>query len=296
MASNQHPYPYLAPYFKIYLGGKPLSDFEHSLVEEVIYEDSSTGSDMVSFTIHDPDYLIIGDKRIVKSTSCKVEGGWTNKYRTWIDGYVSAVDVDFPEEGFPAITVHVMDKTYLMNRLERKRVFKNVTYKDIASQIAKTYGFAFEGDTSGQGAKKHESVSQSFQTDIQFLIGLAEEIGYLVHYDTVKNKLYFKDKEKYTSKAPAFTFWYRRYPFDILSFRPRIVQADQVDEIEESDIDDKDKKPTKAKEENPKANNPKGENGDNPSGGSGSNSGDSSGGSSGSNMKYNPYTGKWEKV
>lgn len=241
-----HDNPYLTPYFRIYLGGKPLSDYEHMLVDEVIYEDTSTGSDMVSITIHDPDYLIIGDKRIVKSTECKVEGGWTTKYRTWINGYISAVDVDFPSEGFPTITLHVMDKTYLMNKLERKKVYTNMTYKDIVSQVAKRYGLKVSCDSTELSNEKHESVSQSYETDIQFISKLAEEIGFLVFYNSDDSTLYFKEKDKYFNVKPKATLWYRRYPFDILSFRPRIIQADQLDEIEEEDIDDKDKKTTKA--------------------------------------------------
>ena len=241
-----HNNPYITPYFKIYLEGQPLTDFENSLVEEVVYEDTSTGSDMVSITIHDPDYTIIGDKRIVKSTPCKVEGGWTNKYRTWIEGYVSAVDIDFPEEGVPTITLHIMDKTYVMNRLERKKTYKNMSYKEIVGKIASQYGMVVNADAAEVSTKKHESVTQSFETDIQFLSGLAQEIGFLLFYRSSDNSLNFKNKDSYFAQSPVATLWYRRFPFDILSFRPRIVQADQLDEIEESDIDDKDKKVTTA--------------------------------------------------
>lgn len=241
-----HPHPHLTPFFRISLAGRPLSDFEHTLVEEINYEDTSTGSDLVSITIHDPDYILIGDKRLMKSTPCKVEGGWTNKYRTWVDGFLSAVDVDFPETGLPTVTLHVMDKSYLMNKVERRKVYKNVTYRDIAAQTAKRYGMAFEGDTSGTlGKKKHESVSQSFETDIQFLIGRAEEIGYLVFVKG--NKLYWKDKDRYEKVSAAVTLWYRRYPYDVLSFRPRIIQADQPDELEEENIDNMNKKTTGSK-------------------------------------------------
>lgn len=315
MASKQytHDNPYITPYFRIYLGGKPLSDFEHNLVEEVTYEDTSTGSDLVSITIHDPDYVIIGDKRIVKSTKCKVEGGWTNQYSTWIDGYVSAVDVDFPEEGYPTIVIHVTDKSYIMNKLERKKVYKNMTYKAIAGQVAKRYGLKLVAD-SGKGDEKQESVTQSYETDIQFLSGIASEIGYLVYVKG--NELHFKNKDNFIKQKPKFTLWYRRFPFDILSFRPRIIQADQLDELEEEDIDDKDKKKTKAtSKKNPSGSSGGGGGGGGKSSGSGSSGGSSGsgsggfgsggggssgnktgGGSSGGNMKYNPYTGKWEKV
>lgn len=244
--ADKHDYPYLTPIFKIFLDGKPLTDFEHSLVEEVTYEDTSTGSDLASITIHDPDYVIIGDKRIIKNSRCKVQGGWTTKFRTWIDGYVSAVDVDFPEEGYPTITLHVMDKTYIMNKVEKKKVFKNMSYKDIVAKVASQYGLKVSTDSTELSTKKHETVTQSFETDIQFLSGLAEEIGFLLFYKSDDNSLNFKDKEGYFKKGPNATLWYRRYPFDILSFRPRIIQADQLDEMEDDDIDDKEKKKTNA--------------------------------------------------
>lgn len=291
---------YTSIYYDITIDGKPLNPFVSTLVEEIVYEDTSTGSDLVSITIHDPDYAIIGDKSIVRSTPCKVVGGFLHDYRTWVNGYISAVDIDFPAEGTPVLTVHVMDKSYIMNRVERKKVYKNVTYKDVASKIAKTYGLAFEGDTSGQGSKKHETITQSYETDIQFLIGLASEIGYLVYVDSGKNKLYFKDKEKYIANKAWATIWYRKPPFDIISFRPRIIQADQLEEIEENDIDNKSKEETKAKSTNDGAKvdggGGSGSDGGGSSGGSGSNGGSNGGDSSKPQMKYDPYTGKWVQV
>lgn len=287
---------YTTPYFKIYIDGKPLSDFEMSLVEEIVYEDNSTGSDMVSITIHDPDYTIISNPKIVKSTPCKVEGGYIHKYKTFIDGYISAIDVDFPQEGTPVLVIHVMDKTYLMNRVERKKVYKNMTYKEIAGKIAMQYGFKFIGDVTGQGAKRHETVTQSYETDIQFLIRLASEIGYITYINAEQNVFYFKDKEWYFKNLPSTTVWYRKPPFDVISFRPRIIQADQLDELEESDVDNKDKKITSAKVTN--ENKAKDTGGGGSSGGSsnGGSSGGSSGGGKSGEMKYDPYTGKWSKV
>jgi phage protein D len=235
-------------FFKITLDGKPMSAFETTLIEEIVFEDTSTGSDLVSVTFHDPDYTVIANPKIVRSTPCKIEAGYMTKYRTWVDGYISAVDVEFPQEGNPVVTVHVMDKSYIMNRVERKRVFKNLTYAGIAQKIAKEYGFSFEGDTSGGGSKKEESVTQSYETDIQFLIGLASEIGYLVYVR--ESKLYFKDKEKFVKNNSWDTVWYRKPPFDIISFRPRVIQADQLDEVEESDIDSKSKKTSTASAKN----------------------------------------------
>lgn len=284
---------YKSIYYKIWIDNIALSPFENSLVEEVVYEDTSTGSDMVSITIVDPDYTIIGNPKIMRSTPCRVDGGYTSNYRTWINGYISAVDVDFPETGSPTMVIHVMDKSYIMNRVEKKRVFKNMHYGAIAKRIAQSYGMSYSGDTSGQGSKKHESVTQSYETDIQFLIGLASEIGYLVYVDSANNRLYFKDKEKFVDKEATETVWYKKPPFDIISFRPRIIQADQLDELEESDVDNKTKKVTSSKATTSNANN---SNGGATSGSSGgSSSTDGSGGSTGGGeMVYDPYTGKWK--
>lgn len=280
-------------YFKIYLAGKELAAHENTLVEEIVYEDTSTGSDLCSITIHDPDYLIIGDKRIVKSTACKVIGGYKRDYKTWIDGFISAVDVDFPAEGYPTITLHIMDRTYLMNKLERKKGYKNMTYTAIAQAVAKMYGLSFDGDSSGGGGKKQESITQSYETDIQFLQGIANEIGYLVWVDS-NRKLHWKDKESFMKSNASTTLWYKKAPFDIISFRPRIIQADQMDEVEESDIDSKDKKPTTAKVTKTPAKDSSKTSGSKGSGNKNT-SGKKPGASSGGEMVYNPHTGTWTR-
>jgi hypothetical protein len=247
MARKYKDDSYLSLHYQIWIDNLALSPFENSLVEEIMYEDTSTGSDLVSITIVDPDYAIIGNPKIMKSTPCRVAGGYRTDYRTWIDGYISAVDVDFPETGSPTMVIHVMDKSYIMNRVERKKVYKNMSYNDIAKKLAQTYGLAFSGDSSGEGGKKHESVTQSFETDIQFLIGLASEIGFLVYYDSSASKLYFKNKDSFTKQDPSHSIWYRKDPFDIISFRPRIIQADKPDEFTDGDVDNKTKKETGSK-------------------------------------------------
>lgn len=219
----------------------------------MVWEDSSTGSDIVSITIQDPDYVFLGDARLLESTPCKVQAGYTTDFYDWVDGYVSAVDVDFPEEGFPSLTLHIMDKSYVMNKLERKKVYKNLSRNAIAGQIAKRYGLKFSGDSSGDGGKKVESITQSYETDIQFLISQADEIGFLVY--VYGDTLFFKNRETFIKKPSVGTLWYRKEPFDIINFQPRIIQADQMDELEEEDIDDKKKEKTKGKVTNTKKTN-----------------------------------------
>jgi uncharacterized protein involved in type VI secretion and phage assembly len=275
-------------FYKVTIDGKPLSAFETTLIEEIVYTDTSTGSDLVSITFFDPDYAIIGNPKIVRSTPCKVEAGYLTKYRTWIDGYISAVDVVFPQEGTPICTVHVMDKSYALNRVEKKRTFANLSYLAIAKKVASEYGLSFEGDSTTHSNKKEESVTQSYETDIQFLTGLASEIHFFVYVNG--NKLYFKDKEKFMKTSTVDTLWYRKPPFDIISFTPRIIQADQLDEVEASDVDNKSKSTTKAKATTNKANN----NSATPS--STNDSSSSAKSSSNGNLKYNKSTDTWERI
>lgn len=299
---------YQGIYFKIWLDGQPLSPFEHTLVEEIRYENTSTGSDMVTISIVDPDLTIISNPKIVRSTPVKVEAGYWNNYRTWIDGYISALDPQFPETGSPTLDIHVMDKGYRMNRLLRRKTYKNMSYAQIAKSIAKMYGMSCDADTSGDGGKIHESVTQSYETDIAFLNKLANEIGYLVYISADGKKLYFKDREKFMKQSPVTKLWYKRPPFDIIQFMPRIVNADIPEEIEEVDIDNKTKTQTKGGVSIQNKSSGKGSGGGGSSGSSkGSSSGSGKGSSSGGGssgggsappgrMKYDPYTGKWYPV
>lgn len=225
------------PVFWIDIGGKRLSEFHHKFIEEVTYEDHATGSDICSVTISDPAYEFISDPAFASKTKFKLTGGYRLKHREMLDGYITAVDYSYDADNTPQVIIHAMDKSHEMDRVLKKRSWKDKSKYQVAQAIAKEYGFGFKGKANKYSSKKEETISQSNQSDIELLIGFADECESIVFLK--ENTLYFIERD-YTS-SPQETFSYRKGDFSLLTFTPRLVQKDLPEDIDEQDIDDKGK-------------------------------------------------------
>lgn len=228
------------PFFSIKVAGRELSEEKYKFVEEVTYEDHATGSDICSVTISDPNFEFISDPVFVTKAPFVLTGGYKLKNRKLLDGFISAVDYIFPEDNTPQFVIHAMDKSHKMDGLLKKRTWKNKSRLDVAKLIAQENGFTFSGQSNKLSTKKEETISQSNQTDIEFIIGLAEECEMLVYVKD--NKVHFHERNY--AQYSSVTLAYRQNPFDIISFSPRVVQKDIPEEETESDISDKGKKET----------------------------------------------------
>ena len=111
----------LMPYYQIYIGGQELDDFRYSMIDNVVFEDNASGSDLLTITITDPDFIFINDNIFVEEKKVKFIGGFQNNNRVMFEGYISVIDIDFPEIGSPTLTINCMDNTHLMNRVKKKK-------------------------------------------------------------------------------------------------------------------------------------------------------------------------------
>lgn len=235
----------LMPYYKLYIGGKELDDFKYSMIKEITFEDNAHGSDLLQISIEDPEFIFIDDDIFVEEKQVKFIGGYDNNNRVMFEGYISIIDMDFPETGSPTLTIHCMDNTHLMNRVKKKRTWNNTTRAKVASAIFKEYGFKVSIHDSG---KKEETISQSNETDIDFIIKLADEEidSYLVYVSG--GTAYYVRKEILAS--PQSTLDYRDGNMQIISFSPRINKETKQVETRKSDVNLKDKKVDKGQANN----------------------------------------------
>lgn len=223
-------------YYSISIGGKKLDNEKLSLVQEIVYEDSSTGSDLLTITIKDPDFIFIADNVFLEEKTVSFKGGWEGDLGASFDGYISVIDIDFPQDGSPVLTLHCMDNSHIMNRKKNKKTWKNKKVSDVATEVFKKHGLKTVVDDTG---KVEEDITQSDSTDIQFLIDLAnrEIKPYLVY---VEGKTGYFIKKPKLGKEQA-TISYRTGGMEIINFTPRInKQVKQID-VEKSDINDKTK-------------------------------------------------------
>lgn len=231
----------LMPFYRIYIDGKELDDFRYSMIQSITYEDNSTGSDLLTIEIMDPEFIFLDDKIFIEDVKIKFVGGFDNNYRTMFEGYIAVIDADFPETGSPSLVIHCMDNTHLMNRVKKKKTWNNKTRGQVAKEIFKEYGFSSQIDDSGV---KQDSITQSNETDIAFLTKLAgEEVDpYLVYVEG--NKGYFV-KKKILDKQQA-TLDYRDGEMNVISFQPRINKETKQVEVRASDVNLLDNKVDKA--------------------------------------------------
>lgn len=207
----------LVPYYRIYIKGKELSEYRYSLITQVVYEDNATGSDLLTIVAEDPDYAFIDDNIFKEDAKVKFIGGYKGDSRTMFEGYISVIDLDFPNTGSPTITLHCMDNSHRLNQKKKTVTWKKKRRSDIAKAIFKKYGLKAVVDPS---PKKVDSISQSKKTDMDFLTQLAgeEEDDYLVY---IEGNTGYYVKKKIGSKQQA-TLDYRDGNMKILSFSPRI--------------------------------------------------------------------------
>lgn len=226
----------LMPKYQLFVGGKELDEFRYSMIQEIVYEDNATGSDLLSISIEDPEFIFINDDIFVEEKQVKFIGGYENNTRVMFEGYISIIDMDFPETGSPSLVINCMDNTHLMNRVKKKKTWNNTTRAKVAKQIFQEYGLKAVIEDSGA---VQETISQSNQTDIQFLSQLAsDEIDPYLIYVECGTGYYVKKKILETQQA---TLDYRDGQMNIISFTPRINKETKQVEVRYSDVNLKDK-------------------------------------------------------
>ena len=242
------------------------------------------GSDTATIDITDKDLVYINDNIFIEDATISISMmfvGTTDKIT--FNGYVSAIDINFPEDGMPVLSLTCLDGTHVMNRTKKKRSWINVT-RFQAQKIAAEYGFKFEGETSYNGVVE-DTISQSDQTDIEFLEDLASQEDELYSCKLRGDTLYYK-KKNMTAEA-VMAIHYKKYPYEVRSFSPRINKETMQDSTTVADVATDTKKTDTATSTGSSKSNIQGTK---VSGGS------SSGNPSSGAMTYDPSTQTWKST
>ena len=167
-----------------------------------------------------------------------------------------------------------------MNRKKKNATFKNTTSASVVKQICKKYGYNVVIDSS-YSFQVQETITQSHQTDIDFITKLANDEVYPFTARLVGNTFYYVKKGKL--ETPKMTLTYKKYPHEVISFNPKINKETKQVEIKSSSINTSNKSTSNTTGKV-----------DSRSGSSSSNGSSSSKKSSGG-YTYNPKTKKWTK-
>lgn len=268
----------LAIVYDVWISGTKLSMSKKACITSVEVKETTGGSDTATLQIVDPEFIYIEDNIFIEDNAIKISLGWSNTtHRETFEGFISAIDINFDSDGTPKITLTCMDKTHTMNRKKKNNTFKNCTSAEVVKKIVKGYGYTCVVDSSYK-FNTQETITQSDQTDIEFIQKLAGDEVYPFTARLVGNTFYYVKMGKL--ETPKLTLTYRKYPHEIISFSPKINKETKKEEVSSSSMDtsSKDVSSSTATKDNTT------------SGGSAS-----SDGKANTEYTYDPKTKKWTK-
>lgn len=226
-------------YWKLVVNNVEIKDRKRACINSINFSELCDGSDACTLNITDPDFIFIEDNIFIEEAKVYCEFGFNeDTFRHKFNGYISAIDITFPEGGSPTVTITCLDKSHLMNRTKKERSWDNVTRADVVRKIAKEYGFKTDIEPN-YNFSVEETISQSDTTDIEFLENLASEEREPFMCKLVDNTLIYRKKG--LLKASKKTLGYKIAPFDVINFSPQITKETRQEEIKKSNIQTDDK-------------------------------------------------------
>lgn len=224
----------IAVWWKVFINDREIEQTEKSCINEISFSNPITGSDTATLKMSDPDMIFIEDNIYTDNTPVKIQWGiYDTLFTQEFNGYISAIDIDFPSSDVVMLTITVMDKSHVMHRVKKKRSWENTTRSAVVQQIAKGYGFNCVVE-SGYNFKTEETISQDNKTDLEFIEGLADEEDEKFYCKLIGDTIYYCKQGLLND--PVVNLTYRKYPFDLLSFKPQITIEDKKEEESTSDI------------------------------------------------------------
>ena len=268
----------LAIVYDVWISGTKLGISKKACINSIEIKETVEGSDVATLQITDPEFLYIEDDIFIEDNTIKIRLGWDNTtHRVEFEGYISALDINFDNTGCPKLTLTCMDNTHKMNRKKNNNTYKNCTSADVVKKIVQSYGFTCVIDKNYKFTVK-ETITQSNQTDIDFITKLAGDEVYPFTARLIGNTFYYVKMGKL--ETPKMTLTYKKYPHEVISFNPKINKETKQIEISSSSVNTGDKSVSSSTGKT----------------GSGSGSSSEDGGASKNEYVYNPDKKTWTKV
>lgn len=204
-------------------------------VNSIEIKETVEGADTATVLISDPEFKFISDDLFVDKAGMWVTMHWKNSTDLIeFHGFISAIDVNFQDNGIPQLTITGMDRTSYMNREKHNRTFCNCTSAEVVACIVPEYGLIPVIDPNYAFPVK-ETITQSNQTDIDFITKLASDEVYPFTARIIGNEFHYERMGKLES--PKLNLTYGAFPYDLISFAPQINKETKQEEITKSSID-----------------------------------------------------------
>ena len=230
----------LSMYWKLTIKDKELTLAQKKCITSIDIDEKCDGSDTLTLKVSDPDFVFIDDDLYTKEAKVSFSAGFNEKTEGAVEfnGYISAIDPEFPPDGIPVLSVTCLDGTHQMNRTKKKRTWSNTTSSQVVESIAKEYGYKFETEKDYK-FKQENSIAQSETTDIEFIESLAKKEREPWLCKLKDGTVYYKKKG--VVEEPVTSLYYKIYPYDIISLSAQINKETKETKVNEANINTSDK-------------------------------------------------------
>lgn len=211
----------LASQLYIKLGGTAVQSPVMQNVAEVVVDQHSHLPDMFTIRLHDPKLELLdnGPFDLTKEVEIEAATADDNKF-TLIKGEITALEPQFDEGMIAELIVRGYDKSHRLYRETKSRAFLNKKDSDLAEEIAQGAGLQAKVDSTNA---VYDHIYQHNQSDLSFLMERAWRIGFECF--VADGKLHFRQPSDESARVTL------TWGTDLLSFRPRMTLAEQVDEV-----------------------------------------------------------------
>lgn len=216
----------------IKIDGSELPDDVDALVESVVVVDRLRMPGSFVLVFRDYKHNILKKAGIEIAAKVKISttepGG--KEPKALFDGEVTAIEAEYDLLGMRAV-VRGYDLLHRLAAGRKTKVFKNVTYSDVAQEIADGAGLDADVDSTSETL---DHVIQANVSDLDFLYQLASRVGYDVGLD--EGALTFKepgdssdapDAGDTESPKPTQLVWSK----NLVEFRARMSAVGQVTKV-----------------------------------------------------------------
>ncbi|HEY9830330.1 MAG TPA: contractile injection system protein, VgrG/Pvc8 family [Stenomitos sp.] len=174
--------PVRTPFYQVKMGCKNVTlegagsgvDITPWISAVTVVEDDRQ-ADNVTLTIPDPR-LIYADA-LFEGSYVAVDIGYAepNQHAFMLRALITKVELSYPQNGIPTLTLKGEDKSILMGLKEKRKVWRNQTVTAIVREVARSYGFAsVEAQLNPDPEIRSHPINQDGKTDLAFLQDLAK--------------------------------------------------------------------------------------------------------------------------
>jgi phage protein D len=166
-------------------------------------------------TVVVPDPFKVFSYALQEGMDVEVDLGWVDDHSVLFRGLITKVDVSFPEDAVPQVTLIAFDNSIRLGMCKRNRQWTDIDLQGIVSKIALDGGFyrqEIKLPSGGNPSYTGNGIWQQEKTDLDFLHELADRQHCKVFVDAedLGDKFFFKPEQTIMDAEPTATIYYGR--------------------------------------------------------------------------------------